>query len=295
MIDMALVRSAMFVPSDKENMLGKSLSSNADAVIFDLEDSVLPENKSMALKLACEYVSKAAMAGKPAIVRINALGSAYVEGEIDALVCAGVQAIMLPKADQGKVNILCELLGEAEKKYAVPQQKKAEIIPLVESALGIVHIYSLLGESPRVVAALLGAEDLTRELGVARTQGGKEIEYSRNRFAMACHAANIVAMDTPYTAIRDLAGLEQDTNVAKSFAFTAKACIHPSHAQIINQVFMPSALEVEWATGLLKAAQNEENCGKGAFLFEGNMIDAPVLERARKIINKTEAYSCKPI
>jgi citrate lyase subunit beta / citryl-CoA lyase len=148
--------------------------------------------------------------------------------------------------------------------------------------------YQNISKSNRVTAVQFGAEDLTKELGIERTLQGKEIEHARNVIALAGNACKIDILDTPFTAVGHEEGLVEDTKQAKRIGFTGKACIHPNQIEAVNGVFTPDSEAVHKARELIHAFEEAVKSGKGACMFEGKMIDNPIADRARKLIEKAE-------
>ena len=162
------------------------------------------------------------------------------------------------------------------------------MIPLFETTYAIANAYQILGATPRINGVQLGAEDLTKDQEIARSAEGKEIRYARMKLAMDARARKIDIIDTPYTGIHDLEGLKRDAEFSRDVGFTGKTCIHPSHIDIINEVFSPSEADAENARAILKVYEQSVAEGKGACMYKNKMIDVPVAERAGKIVKKAD-------
>ena len=163
------------------------------------------------------------------------------------------------------------------------------MIPLIETPASIVDAYEILGLSGFIDGVQLGAEDLTREMEVKRTGDGNEILYAREMLVFAAKARKVDVLDTPYTSVKDIDGLRRDARLAKSLGFTGKVCIHPSHIDVINEVFSPGKEDAEEAEELLKLFDLAKKDGKGAFSYKGKMVDSPVAERARGLLERYKA------
>lgn len=280
-------RSLLFVPGSSEKMLNKALTLEVDSLILDLEDSVSIQEKEDARKRVSAYIAKVKANNKEAIVRVNGMDTMW--GILDLLEIAKEQpdAVLIPKADEKALVIADGILSAAEVEKNLPPNS-ITMIPLFETAYVIVHAASILSVSERIDGVQLGAEDLTKELEIERTTAGKEIWYARHQLATAARARKIDILDTPYTAIYDVSGLENDISVARQIGFTGKTCIYPGHLAAINAAFSPKEEEISYAKGLLEVFEAALAEGKGACMYQNKMIDAPIAERARKIIEKAE-------
>ena len=280
-------RSLLYTPGSSVKMLNKAVDCTADAVIVDLEDAVSVAEKDTARENLCEFMPRLKRPGREMIVRVNAMDSAWGVRDILAIVPGMPDAVIVPKADEKALVTADYLLTAAELENGLPVGG-IRLIPLFETTYAIANAYEVLGASPRVDGVQLGAEDLTKEQEIERTAAGDEIFYARSRLAFAARARGIDIIDTPYTGIRDLEGLRSDALKAKNIGFTGKTCIHPDHIGVINEVFSPSAEAVEFSRGVAAAMEQGIAEGKGAVMYQGKMIDAPIAERARKILQKAE-------
>ena len=160
----------------------------------------------------------------------------------------------------------------------------SRILALLETALGVENAYAIAAASPRMMGLFLGAEDLTADLRCRRTKESGEILYARGRLVCAARAAGIEVYDTPFTDVRDLEGLEVDAAFAKGLGFSGKACISPAHIATVNRVFSPSQAEIDYARDVFAAIEEAKRQGKGAISLRGKMIDAPIVQRARLVL-----------
>lgn len=282
MSDRFLRRSLLYVPSCSEKMLDKAIAVDADAVIFDLEDSVSPEEKEKARKNVEERLEGKAYGKKEVIVRINSPDTPWGVEDMIKILPLSPDAIILPKADRVSVSALSTLMHALS-------PGGVRMIPLIETPASIVDAYEILGLSGFIDGVQLGAEDLTREMEVKRTGDGNEILYAREMLVFAAKARKVDVLDTPYTSVKDIDGLRRDARLAKSLGFTGKVCIHPSHIDVINEVFSPGKEDAEEAEELLKLFDLARKDGKGAFSYKGKMVDSPVAERARGLLERYKA------
>ena len=262
---------------------------DSDAVIIDLEDAVSVTEKDAARALVSEFLN--AMAEQPPmelIIRINGLDTEYYPADLEAVVSDKIDTIMLPKATVEYLEKLDKLLSEIEKKKRM--SKKIGVVPIVELAISVLQIEEIV-KCPRVNGVLLGAEDLSGDVGVMRTKKGNEILYPRMRLAYACAAYKIDAIDTPFTDTNDNDALTEDCLFVNNLGFNAKAAIHPNQVPVINSVFVPAQKSIEWALRVEEAARQASLKGLGVFSLDGKMVDKPVIQRAENIIKKARKYN----
>ena len=275
-------RSCLFIPSSNPGMLQSADIYPFDAVIFDLEDAVTMSEKESARELLKNFLSIADLKQKEIMIRINSLDNDLAMLDLDDIVSDEIDTIMLPKARVSDIVYLDKVLRQIEEKKQMT--KKINIVPIIELASSLLEVERIAAEK-RVNGILLGAEDLTSDMEVSRTEEGTEIFYPRAKIAMACKAFKIDAIDTPYTNVNNLEGLEKDSLVAKELGFNAKACIHPNQIDVINRIFSPTEKEILRAQKIVAAYEQEK---KGAFSLDGKMIDKPIIERSLKIIAKAK-------
>lgn len=271
------MRTALYVPGSSPRMIEKSRTLEVDVIIFDLEDAVSAGEKASArARVADELRREASMMRW---VRINPVDSAEHLDDLRAVLPASPDGILLPKADPESLAALDRLLDNAGAEAA-----NVPVIALVETAKGLLEVAALCRASSRLTGLQLGAEDLTAELGVERTAGGEEIRFARHQLALAAHAHGLMAIDTPNLTIGDDDALRADIAIARSCGMTAKTCIHPAQVPVAEAAFLPDPAEIAWADRVLAAAEQAALEGKGAVALDGQMIDAPVVARARRLL-----------
>ena len=235
-------------------------------MVADLEDAVTPDRKEEARELVLRL--------RPSVVRVNGADTRWFEDDLAAVGELPLEALVLPKATPDAVAAL----GGGG----------PPVIAIVETAQGLRLAYET-ASSPRVGALLLGAADLGAELGWEPRPDGLELLYARSRVVVDSAAAGIRApFDVVHLDTRDDAGLEAAARFARSLGFLGKACIHPAQVAIVNRVFAPEAESVAWAERVLAAAERGEHEGRGAVALDGEMIDAPIVERARRILSEAK-------
>ena len=282
-------RSMLFLPGNNPNMLINGNCLGADAVIFDLEDAVSPDEKDAARILVRNTMRYMDFRGCEIIVRINSIDTPYWQKDIDAILPYAPGLILLPKTGSAADVLAADAyISQAEEKLGL-EAGAVGLMPLIETAMGVENAFAIASATKRVKALFLGAEDLTADLQCKRTKEGREIEYSRTRLVMAARAAGVEVYDTPFTDVNDDEGIETDAALAKSLGFSGKASISPRHVDVINRVFSPTLAEIDYAYEVMAAITLAKQQGKGAIALRGKMIDAPIVMRAQRTIAMAQA------
>lgn len=270
---LAAARSLLFAPGNDRDKLAKALESGADAVVADLEDAVPAAEKAGARDVAAAVLAAGRRAGLAA-VRVNAVGSDFWQDDLQALARLELDAVVLPKATPEAVAALGD--------------EGAPVVAIVESAQGLKRAYETAC-APRVAALVLGAVDLGLELGLEPRPDGQEVLYARSQLVLDSAAAAIRApFDLVHLDTRDEEGLERECRLARSLGFRGKACIHPAQVATVNRVFTPSEQEVGRARRVVETYERAAEEGRGAVALDGEMIDLPVVERARQVLADAE-------
>jgi citrate lyase subunit beta/citryl-CoA lyase len=263
------------------------LGAGADVVIIDLEDAVAQALKAEAREAARKKVVE--HAPRRLLVRVNALGSGHNRNDLQSTVGAAPAAIMLPKVETAEhIREIHQRLRGCERNAGMAEGSTG-VVALIESARGVENIFRIMSEAlapARPLSAAFGAADFSLDLGIDLTRDGAELHYPRSRIAVACRAAGREPpIDTPFMIdLKDLEGLKTDARRAKQLGFQGKLCIHPNQVGPCNEVFSPTAAEMEYALRVVAAFEKSEAEGAGALQLEGKFIDYPVVERSRRIL-----------
>ena len=286
------LRTALFVPATRPDRVDKALSAGADVVIIDLEDAVAQTLKGEARETARKKVIE--HAARRLMVRVNALGSGHNQNDLQAIVDASPTGIMLPKVESGDhIREIHERLLGCERRCGMPPGSLG-VVALIESARGVQNIFRILSEAiepARAFLAAFGAADYSLDMGIDVSRDGAELHYPRSRIAVACRAAGREPpIDTPFMIdLKDLDGLKADARRAKQLGFQGKLCIHPNQVGPCNEIFSPTAAEIQYARRVVEAFEKSEAEGVGALQLDGKFIDYPVVERSRRIIRLGES------
>lgn len=286
-------RSILFMPGGNAGMLLNADILGADGIILDLEDAVSPSEKDSARILVRNALNYLGYHNSEVIIRINSLDTEFWKQDLEAVIPYRPAFIMCPKTStQQDVLTVDAYITALEEKLGF-DKNTIRLMPLIETALGIENAFAIASATPRVGAILLGGEDLTADLRCKRTKKGDEIFYSRSRIVCACRAAGIDCYDTPFTDVNDDEGLVADAEFAKSLGFTGKSAISPRHVTHINTVFSPTMAEIEYAVEVMNIIKEAKEQGKGVVALRGKMIDAPIVSRAKQVLEAAQAMGVK--
>ncbi|MCH2307899.1 MAG: CoA ester lyase [SAR202 cluster bacterium] len=286
--DINILRSPMFIPGNRSEMLKKALSLNPDAFIPDLEDSVNIEDKSTARKTVHDFLPLMHSAKIPVIPRINSIESGLFLDDLKAVIGPYISAISI-----GKINssddikfIESEMANLETENQITPGHTK--LIPWIETSKAVLQAFEICSSSTRIISVAFGAEDFTEDMGIQRQDDESEVEFARNFTCIAAKAANITSLDSPYFKFKDTAGLSKNCSLAAKIGFTGKFAIHPSQIDQINQTFSPSQQLINEAKNVLAAAKNASKNSHGTTSINGKLIDAPVIKRAKNLLQRAE-------
>ncbi|MEL6505407.1 MAG: CoA ester lyase [Pseudomonadota bacterium] len=286
------MRSALFVPGDSERKLAKGLTSGADVLFIDLEDSVALENKPKAREITADFLKKhkTHQDGPALHVRINALDTGLAENDLAAIVPHTPVGIVLPKAEHGtQVAQLSTMLGGEEAKAHLNEGDISITAIITETARGVLNAGTYNRASPRLQAVSWGAEDLSADLGAMRRrhEDGRYTDvfrHARVQTLLGAVAAGVQPLDTVYPDFRDETGFERECREAMLDGFTGKMAIHPAQVPIINAVFTPSLDDVAKAQAIVDAFNAAGN--PGVLAVNGEMLDKPHLRKAKRLLER---------
>jgi len=280
-----MLRSMLFVPADSARKLAKAESAGADALILDLEDSVLPERKTAARVMACDYL-RGHPAGAPLWVRVNDLASGELLKDLAAVLPARPAGIVLPKIRGPEdVETVAHYLEALEEVHGITAGGIALLALVTETPSAVLRMGDLVRLSlPRLTGVGWGAEDLSSALGAGdpRMPDGRwrpMYVHARSQCILAAHALGIEAIDTVYVNFKDAAELLAACEASRYDGFTGRFAIHPDQVPVINQAFTPGPDELALAHRIVAAFAD----GAGAVSIDGKMYDIPHLKAARRL------------
>jgi citrate lyase subunit beta/citryl-CoA lyase len=270
---MRLIRSLLFAPANRHEMLQKFPRYAADAVAIDLEDGTPESEKTSARERLPEIVAFLREQHLEAmlLVRTNGPQSQHIKADLTAALRASVDGIIVPKV-------------EAEPDLRMFESGPA-IIGIIETARGVANVEKLVEQKGEHLGALaFGAEDFITDIGGQRTSEGLEVLYARSRVVLAARLGGLQALDHVFTAIRDNEAFRREAEAGRQLGYGGKLCITPRQVEMANEVFSPSDEEIDRSRRLIEAYEVAQSDGRGTLEFEGNMIDEPLLKRARAVL-----------
>ena len=285
-----MLRSFLFVPGDSARKLDKAMQSGADALILDLEDSVALAEKDTARRITADFLRSArSEPSRPRLfVRVNGLTTGLTDPDLDGVMPAGPDGIVLPKAVGGPdIAHLGAKLAVREAEYGLPDGATRIVAIATETARGLFALGTFAGASHRLAGLAWGGEDLSADLGAEtnRLEDGAYAEpyrLARSLTLFGAAAAEVDAVDSVYTNYRDLEGLRAECREARRDGFVAKMAIHPAQVPVINETFTPSPEVVAQARAVVEAFA--QNPGAGVVGVGGEMLDRPHLKRAERVL-----------
>jgi citrate lyase subunit beta/citryl-CoA lyase len=278
-----LARSVLFAPGNHARRVAKALASDADLVVLDLEDAVPITHKAAARRTIREALSQS---HRPRVyVRTSSLSGGEWEADLEAVVCPGLDGIVLPKVEA--VTELCEIdarMAVLEKRAGL-ERGTFDVMPIIESARGVWDCAHLAAATPRVRRLIFGGADYTLDLDLEWTPEEHELSFARARLAHASRVAGIEPpIDTAILQLKDAERFLQSTRNGKRMGFQGKLCLHPDQVRPCHGVFAPSQVEVERAKSIVEAFEVANASGSAAIELNGLFIDLPVVLRARKVL-----------
>lgn len=288
---MDLQRSWMFVPGHRQRMIDKALGLDADALMLDIEDGVAPAEKDQARRLIGEALARERQPREPLrFVRINAIGHRRMEDDLAAVLRPGLDGLVLPKVESAAEVAAVESRVAA---HEAACGARLRLLVAIESPRGLLAAPAIASCSDRVAGLMFGAEDFGRELGLPASRQGEaqELLYARSALVVAAASAHVQAVDGVWVDLRDPQGLERFALQSRRLGFTGMSSIHPSQLAPINAAFRPGAEEIDYARKVIAAYEEAAARGDGSVAFGGQLIDRPIIERARRTLDLAGALA----
>jgi citrate lyase subunit beta / citryl-CoA lyase len=285
------MRSLMFVPGHRANMITKALATQADVLFLDIEDGVPPAEKDAARQTIAQSLREIApdppQGPHPLrYVRINAIGHERMSADLAAILGPGLEGLCLPKVEYPEQ---IEQVDAIVDKHA--DAGDVRYIASIESALGLINAPRIAAASKRIAGLMFGAEDFSKDLSLPtlRVAEASELLYARSAVVMAAASAHVQSIDGVWPDIRDPEGLLKDAQQGRRLGFTGKSLIHPGQIETVNTVFRPDEGEVDYARRVIEAFDAGQARGDGAIALGGQLIDLPIVDRARRTLAMHEA------
>ena len=283
------MRSKLFVPGSRPELFSKALNGPADALSFDLEDSVAPSRKAEAREHLTRMLAdpQTAASGKTLIVRVNALDSGHFHADVQAVVRPGLHLVNLPKAEsEADVVAAASAIEQARATNGVDEP--VGLLLNIESPRALRLAATLAAAHPSVAGLQLGLGDLFEPASISRRQN-VAVQQAMFALRMAAAEAGVFAYDSAFANIEDEAGFRAEAELARSLGYLGKSCIHPRQVPLVNAAFRPTDDEIAHATRVVRAAREASDKGMAAFVVDGRMIDGPFLRRAEDILRSASS------
>ncbi|TCK01732.1 citrate lyase subunit beta/citryl-CoA lyase [Volucribacter psittacicida] len=285
---MKLRRSMLFVPGSNAAMVSNSFIYKPDSIMFDLEDSVALKEKDSARLLVAQALQHPFYQEIETVVRVNPLESEFGLADLNAVVRAGTNIVRLPKTDTAQdVIAMDKAITEIEKQCG-REVGSTKLLAAIESALGITQVNEIAKSSPRLMGIALGAEDYVRNLRTERSPEGIELLFARCSILQAARANGLMAFDTVYSNADNEEGFLQEASLIKQLGFDGKSLINPRQIELIHNLYAPTQKDVDFAQRVIEAAAEAEKAGSGVVSLNGKMVDSPIIERAKLVLQRAE-------
>ena len=287
-------RSALFIPGNNPGMLQNGGIFGADGIILDLEDAVSASNKDAARTLVKSALTTFRYPCQ-VLVRVNGITTPLWEADLQAVVPCGPDVLVIPK---------CESAHEMQRWDQTVRKLELQsgfvegsigFMCLIESPLGIRNSFEIATVSPRVESLALGCADLTAELGTQASLEGIEVAYAMGKMLMDARAAGVYAYDTAYVDVENIEGLTKRCQISRQMGYDGRPVISPGHIEIVNKIYSPTRGEIETAREIVAAAEEGIRSGHGVVSLNGSMIDAPILKRARQVLELVKSERIQSI
>ncbi|MEO8365697.1 MAG: CoA ester lyase [Pseudoxanthomonas sp.] len=285
------MRSKLFVPGVRPELFAKALAGDADALSFDLEDSVPAQGKEEARANVAGFLRSPPLlaAAKVIVVRVNALDTPYFEADLLAVACPGVALINLPKVESAEdIRAAVAVLERVEAGNGT--NAPIRLLATIETPRGLRLAAQIASAHPRVAGLQLGLADLFEPHGIDRHDPAN-LHATLYAMRMAAAEAGVFAWDAAFADLGNAAGFRAEAMISRRLGYVGKSCIHPSQVALANAVFLPDAEQIAVARRIVAASREAEARGRGAFLVDGQMIDLPFLKRAEAIVAAVDSSS----
>jgi len=283
-------RSIHFVPGGNEKMIAKALTLDADGLILDLEDAVPPDRKVATRPVVRGWLERLDFGPRERWIRVNPMAAGLGRADLEETIAGRPDGYVVPKPRHARdVVEVAQLLDGLERRHGIPHGTTRLLPIATETPEGLLNVREIAAASPRIVAISWGIEDLGAAMGLGRVRDrdGRYLDiprYARTMCAVAASAAGVDWLDTVYTDIADLDGLRRECEEGVAMGFTGKISIHPNQIAVINAAFTPAPEVLADARALIAAFEEHRARGVYAFTFKGQMVDAPHLAGALKVV-----------
>lgn len=282
-------RAFLYVPGSDTRKMEKAVTLGADAVCLDLEDSVALNRKEEARGLVAKALRTLNFADSEKCARINAIDSGLAADDLDAVVPARPDAIVIPKVSSAdQIQWASERIDDLERVHGIPH-RGIVLIALIENARGLVNLNQIAAADARLQAIIFGAEDYAADVGAIRTREGFEVLYARSAIVAACAAFGLQPIDLLFVDFRDADGLRAEAVRGAQLGYGGMQVIHPNQIPIVQEAFTPDDASIANAQRIMEAASQNLGEGRGAFALDDKMVDMPIIKAAERILIRARA------
>ncbi|MEX1044140.1 MAG: CoA ester lyase [Acidimicrobiia bacterium] len=275
------LRSLLFAPAVRPDLLAKLPRAGSDGVVIDCEDATPPASKDEGRENARRIGAELAERGEAVFVRVNAVGTPWFETDIAEGIPAGARGVVVPMVEsRSQLDRVADALGEQDRQGLV-------VVAGLETAAGVAFARELLGH-PVVSAGYFGAEDFIADMGGVRTESNVEVLHARSEVALVGRLARVPVLDQVVVAFGDSERFSREAAEARSLGFSGKLCIHPSQVPLAHAAFTPSIEDVAAAVELIEAFEEAQRTGSSVIVVDGRMIDGPLVAQARRVVAAAE-------
>jgi citrate lyase subunit beta / citryl-CoA lyase len=283
-----VLRSLLFVPGHREKLLRKAAITRSDALILDLEDSVVPaENKIKARQLCSQLIKEGIFHRHLLFIRLNDRNSKLLQDEVRVFSQLPVTGFLFPKAfNCDDIRFIDRLLQVAEQKNK-KKPNELKLIPIIETCSALVHLDEICSTSRRIIAIAFGCEDFITDLQGIHDVRGESLLYPRAKIAITARSNSIIPIDTVHVNVHDLDDLEANLQLAKNLGFEGMLVLHPKEIELVHRYFTPSNSEVSEAIEIIRLTKIAETEERGVAVLDDRFIGPPMLKRAELIIRRS--------
>ncbi|MBN2461063.1 MAG: CoA ester lyase [Candidatus Cloacimonetes bacterium] len=288
-----LLRSMLFAPGNRSDLHRKAAATTADAIILDMEDSVLDKAKEAARSTIVNSVKSGIFGDKILVVRLNDLDSGHLLKDIIALTIKGITGFIYPKSYVLEdITFFDRFLTSVELDKGFTRGH-FKMIPLIETAAAVLHAEEICQASPRIIAAVFGSEDFLADIRGFHDGTGRSMLYPRAQMVLAARAAGIIPIDAMHINLHDLEDLEEHLKVAKVLGFEGKLLLHPKEIELAHRYFSPTSAEVKQARKLVELTRQAAVDNMRVAFLDGCLVGPPMLISARNILKRAELIARK--
>ena len=284
-----LRRSMLFVPGSNAAMISNTFIYKPDSIMFDLEDAVALKEKDSARILVAHALQHPLYQEIETVVRVNPLDSEFGLNDLNAVVRAGVDVVRMPKTETAQDVVDMDLAITEIEKACGREVGSTKMLAAIESPLGITQANQIATASKRLIGIALGAEDYVRNLKTERSPEGIELLFARCSILQAARAAGIQAFDTVYSNANNEEGFLKEAALIKQLGFDGKSLVNPRQIELLHNLFAPTQKDVDQAEKIIAEAEEAERNGLGVVSLNGKMIDAPIIDRARLVLERAKS------